>query len=89
MLIHCYTLKKPFCNLFFLETIEHEAELRHKNEMTRLEAELRGKAQIDRENKDITMEQIRLKAAERRKTVLESIQLVLIFNILILSLHGV
>ncbi|XP_076472724.1 ATPase family AAA domain-containing protein 3-like [Babylonia areolata] len=55
-------------------TIEHEAELRHKNEMQRLEAELRGKAKVDRENQDIIREQIKLKAAENRQTVLESIK---------------
>ncbi|XP_074655820.1 ATPase family AAA domain-containing protein 3-like [Tubulanus polymorphus] len=55
-------------------TVEHEAELKHKNEMTRLEAELRGKAKIERENKEIRLEQIRLKARERRETVLQSIQ---------------
>ncbi|KAL8564954.1 hypothetical protein ACOMHN_019857 [Nucella lapillus] len=55
-------------------TIEHEAELRHKNEMQKLEAELRGKAKVDRENQDIIREQIKLKAAENRQTVLESIK---------------
>lgn len=55
-------------------TLEHEAELRHKNEMARVEAELRGKAKIDRENQDIIREQIKLKAAENRQTVLESIK---------------
>ena len=42
-------------------TIEHEMELRHKNEMKRVEAELRAKAKVDRENQDLTLEQIRLK----------------------------
>lgn len=55
-------------------TIEHEMELRHKNEMKRVEAELRAKAKVDRENQDLTLEQIRLKAAENRITVLESIK---------------
>jgi len=55
-------------------TIEHEMELRHKNEMKRVEAELRAKAKVDRENQDLTLEQIRLKAAENRVTVLESIK---------------
>ena len=63
--------------LLISATIEHEAELRHKNEMSRLEAELRGKAKVDRENQDIIREQIKLKAAENRQTVLESIKLVL------------
>ncbi|XP_011136606.1 ATPase family AAA domain-containing protein 3A homolog isoform X1 [Harpegnathos saltator] len=55
-------------------TIEHEMELRHKNEMRKLEAELRAKAKIDRENHDLNLEQIRLKASEKRITVLESIK---------------
>ncbi|KAL1491083.1 hypothetical protein ABEB36_011736 [Hypothenemus hampei] len=55
-------------------TIEHELELRHKNEMKRVEAELRAKAKVDRENRDLTLEQIRLKAQENRVTVLESIK---------------
>ncbi|PIK58859.1 hypothetical protein BSL78_04171 [Apostichopus japonicus] len=55
-------------------TIEYEAELKHKNDMKRLEAELSGKAQIERENKDIRNEQIRIQAREHRDTVLQSIQ---------------
>lgn len=55
-------------------TIEYEAQIKHENEMKRLEAELRGKAKIERENKDIRMEQIKLKAAEQRETVLQSIK---------------
>lgn len=57
-------------------TIEHEMELRSKNEMQRIEAELRAKAKVDRENRDLTLEQIRLKASENRITVLESIKYV-------------
>ncbi|KAL3280997.1 hypothetical protein HHI36_004221 [Cryptolaemus montrouzieri] len=55
-------------------TIEHEMDLRHKNEMKRVEAELKAKAKVDRENRDLTLEQIRLKATENRITVLESIK---------------
>lgn len=55
-------------------TIEHEMDLRNQNEMKRIEAELRAKAKVDRENRDIILEQIRLKAAENRTTVLESIK---------------
>lgn len=55
-------------------TIEHEMDLRHKNEMKRVEAELKAKAKVDRENRDLTLEQIRLKASENRVTVLESIK---------------
>lgn len=55
-------------------TIEHEMELRHKNEMKKLEAEVKAKAKIDRENQDLNIEQIRVKASEKRETVLESIK---------------
>eukprot|EP00118_Oscarella_pearsei_P009601 m.55954 g.55954 ORF g.55954 m.55954 type:complete len:487 (+) comp34526_c0_seq2:290-1750(+) len=56
------------------KTIEYEAELRHQNEMKRLEAELSGKAKIDRENRDLNLEKIRVNAQERRETVLKSIE---------------
>lgn len=42
--------------------------------MKRLEAELKGKAQIERENREIYLEQIKMKAEEQRKTVMESIK---------------
>ena len=59
---------------FSTETMEFEAELKHQNDMKRVEAEIRGKAKVERENRDINLEKIRVQAAERRKTVLESIQ---------------
>lgn len=55
-------------------TIEHEMDLRHKNEMKKLEAEIKAKAKIDRENQDLNLEKIRVKASEKRVTVLESIK---------------
>ncbi|CAH1995785.1 unnamed protein product [Acanthoscelides obtectus] len=55
-------------------TIEHEMDLRHKNEMKRVEAETKAKAKADRENRDLILEQIRLKAEQNRITVLESIK---------------
>ncbi|XP_004607236.1 ATPase family AAA domain-containing protein 3 [Sorex araneus] len=55
-------------------TVEREMELRHKNEMLRVEAEARARAKADRENADIIREQIRLRAAEHRQTILESIR---------------
>lgn len=55
-------------------TIEHEMELRNKNELLRIEAETKARARVERENADIIREQIRLKAAEHRQTVLESIK---------------
>ncbi|CAF3631230.1 unnamed protein product [Rotaria socialis] len=55
-------------------SIEYAEQVRHQYEMKRLEAELKGKAQIERENREIYLEQIKLKAEEQRKTVLESIK---------------
>ncbi|XP_067826598.1 ATPase family AAA domain containing 3 [Heptranchias perlo] len=55
-------------------TVEHEMELRHKNEMLRIEAEAKARAKVERENADLIREQIRLKAAEHRQTVLDSIK---------------
>ena len=48
--------------------------LRHQNEIKRLEAELLGKAKIERENQDLTLERIRLKAVEHRETILKTRQ---------------
>lgn len=42
--------------------------------MKRLQAELKGKAQVERENRDIYLEQIKLKSQEHRQTVLEGIK---------------
>ncbi|KAM9430826.1 ATPase family AAA domain-containing protein 3-like isoform 1-T1 [Salvelinus alpinus] len=55
-------------------TIEHEMALWHKNELLRVEAESAARAKVERENADLIREQIRLKAAEHRQTVLESIR---------------
>merc|ERR1719419_1024373 len=55
-------------------TIEHEMEARAKADMKRIEAETKAKAKVERENQDLYLEQIRLKAKEHRGTVLESIQ---------------
>jgi ATPase family AAA domain-containing protein 3A/B len=42
--------------------------------MKRLKAELKGKAEVERENRDIYLEQIKLKAQEKRQTILEGIK---------------
>jgi ATPase family AAA domain-containing protein 3A/B len=42
--------------------------------MKKLQAELKGKAQIERENRDIYLDQIKLKAQESRQTVMEGIK---------------
>jgi ATPase family AAA domain-containing protein 3A/B len=55
-------------------TLEHEMELRAKNDMKRIEAEMKGRAILERENRDIHLEQIKLKAGEDRITILESIK---------------
>lgn len=49
-------------------------ELRCRNDLIRVEAEAKASAQVERENADLIREQIRLKAAEHRQTVLESIK---------------
>jgi len=54
--------------------MEHESELRRKDDLVKIEAEARARAQNERENRDIVLEKIRVEAAERRKTLLESIQ---------------
>lgn len=46
------------------ETIAHEIEMKEKNRIKLFEAEMRAKAKVDRENRDITLEQIRAKAEE-------------------------
>ena len=55
-------------------TLEHEMELRAKADMKRIEAETKAKAKVERENQDLYLEQIRLKAKEHRGTVLEGIK---------------
>ena len=42
--------------------------------MARLDAELQGKARVERQNIDIRLQRIRAKAEEQRKTVLEGIR---------------
>lgn len=53
-------------------TIEHELEQRHKYDMKRIDAEMCAKAKMERENQDLTLEQIRVRAAEDRETTLKS-----------------
>ena len=49
-----------------IATIEHEMQLRHKNELLRVEAESKARACVERENADLIREQIHFKAAEHR-----------------------
>ena len=54
-------------------TLEHEMELRAKADTKRIEAEMVARAKVERENQDLTLEQIRLRAKEHRTTVMEGI----------------
>ena len=54
-------------------TLEHEMELRAKADTKRIEAEMVAKAKVERENQDLTLEQIRLRAKEHRTTVIDGI----------------
>lgn len=54
-------------------TIEKEMEIRAAADAKRIEAEIRGKAAAERENREIRLEQLRTKATEDRKTLIESI----------------
>ena len=56
--------------------MEQEADLKHTNEMKRIQAEMQARGKMERENRDIILEQIRARAAERRQTVMESIKFV-------------
>lgn len=64
---------KLMITIVFIATIEHELEQRHKYDMKRLEAEMGSKAKIERENQDLTLEQIRVRASEDRETTLKSL----------------
>jgi len=55
-------------------TVEHEAELRHQNEMKKLEAKMKAQGAIERENKEIREDQIRVQAAEDRETRLQTLK---------------
>ena len=55
-------------------TVEHEMKLRGDNDIKKVQAEVMAKAKSDRENHDINMEQLKLKAKENRETIIQSIQ---------------
>jgi ATPase family AAA domain-containing protein 3A/B len=54
-------------------TLEHEMEMRARADMKRIEAETAARAKVERENQDLYLEQIRLKAKEHRSTVMDGI----------------
>merc|ERR1711970_177526 len=53
------------------ETLMKEMELRRENDLAKAEAEAKFKAQYDKENHEIRMEQIRLEQKERNKGMLD------------------
>merc|ERR1719436_2146164 len=55
-------------------TVEHEAELRHVNEMKKLEAKMKAQGAIERENKEIREDAIRVQASEDRETRLQTLK---------------
>ncbi|MEN2496176.1 MAG: ATPase, AAA [Marteilia pararefringens] len=55
-------------------TLEHEMEVRQKNDLKRIAAEYAAKSKAERENIDIKLGEIKLKAEEGRKTTMESIK---------------
>ena len=61
-------------NWFLSATLEHEMKLRRENEVARAEAEALARAKADRQNRDLRREEIKLEAAEKRQTSLESIK---------------
>ena len=54
-------------------TAEYEAELRTKTEIAKAKAEAEGRIAQERKNHDLTLQKVRLEAAERRDTVLKAI----------------
>ena len=55
------------------KTAEYEAELRTKTEIAKAKAEAEGRTAQERQNHDLTLQRVRLEAAERRDTVLKAI----------------
>jgi ATPase family AAA domain-containing protein 3A/B len=55
------------------KTAEHEAELRTRTELAKVQAESEGKIRQERANHDLILEKVRLEAGERRDTVLKAI----------------
>ena len=59
------------------ETLMKEMELRRENDLAKAEAEAKFKAQYDRENHEIRMEQIRLEQKEKNKGMKDRAQAVM------------
>lgn len=56
------------------KTAEHEAKIRTKTELAKVEAETEGRIRQERENHDLILEKVRLDAIEKRDTVLKAIE---------------
>jgi ATPase family AAA domain-containing protein 3A/B len=56
------------------KTAQYEAELRTKTEVAKEKAKAEGRMAQERANYDLTLQKVRLEAAERRDTVLKAIQ---------------
>lgn len=59
--------------ILFIATIEHELESRLKYDIQRQESKMKAKAQLDRQNQDLKLEQMKLQAEEDRETTLKSL----------------
>ncbi|CAB4070297.1 ATAD3A_B [Lepeophtheirus salmonis] len=55
-------------------TLEHEMEMRAKADQKRIASEMDARGKMERDNQDLYLEQIRLKATESRSTIMEGIQ---------------
>ena len=56
------------------ETFKKEMQMREAERKNRIKEEAEVKAKVERENRDIYLEQLRVKAQESRVTTLESIK---------------
>eukprot|EP00514_Thraustochytrium_sp_LLF1b_P010485 CAMPEP_0184541872 /NCGR_PEP_ID=MMETSP0199_2-20130426/1649_1 /TAXON_ID=1112570 /ORGANISM="Thraustochytrium sp., Strain LLF1b" /LENGTH=581 /DNA_ID=CAMNT_0026935623 /DNA_START=139 /DNA_END=1881 /DNA_ORIENTATION=+ len=56
------------------QTAEYEAKLRKDTERARVQAEMEGKADIERKNWDLHMQRFKMEQAEMRSTILQSVK---------------
>ena len=54
-------------------TIEYESKLKFNSDLDKIRAEMIARGDVERNNQDLNLEQIRLTETERRKTLLQSI----------------
>ena len=55
-------------------TVDYEMRLKREIEIDKVKAETEGKIRYERENRDVHLEELRVKAAEARETALETIR---------------